>query len=171
MRNESEIAALGVVAGRTTARQEMGRELLGEFGALVRRAEASDDPAAVMQEFLDDQETLPVIEGDLVHFVYQGDVDAVGVYGTFLEWWDPVAMHQVGTTDVFFLSVQLDPTAVWEYRFHPDFEGREHDPRNPLRVGGMSVLRMPQWGKPRPHRRCRRRPWPHRQLRVSQRRA
>ncbi len=163
-RNESEIAAVEVVSGKAPPLRQKPSDsprLVGAFGERIRAAEASaeasGDAAAALASYLAEQESLPLIEGDpgdpgepgdLVHFIYQSDAEAVGVSGSFLEWWDPVEMHRVAGTDIFFLSMRLDPTAVWEYRFHPDFEQRVRDPRNPVESGRYSVLRMPGWEAP-----------------------
>lgn len=150
VRNETAIAAVGVTTKRPDDGRSRGteRRLAGAFGDLVRRAEAAEDPAAVVEAYLAKQDSFPIVEDDTVHFVYRDDVDAVGLSGTFSEWWDPVEMDRIAGTDVFFLSMRLDPGAVWEYRFHPDFERRTHDPRNPLRIGPGSELRMPGWRSP-----------------------
>ncbi|ANM29473.1 hypothetical protein ABI59_07575 [Acidobacteria bacterium Mor1] len=149
VRNDDEIAALDVVdssSGGDDGRPD--RELLGQFGKWVGRTEQTEDPQAAVNAYLEQQETLPVIEGNLVHFLYQAQDEAVAISGTFLEWWDPVPMHRVAGTDLFFRSMKLDPDAVWEYSFHPNFEGRAADPHNPHTIGSASELRMPGWKSP-----------------------
>ncbi len=149
VRNESEIAAIDIVDSKSGAVDTAAdRELLGEFGKWVRSVEQAEDPQAMADAYVSERETFPVIEGDIVHFLYQSDDDAVLISGTFLEWWDPIPMYRVAGTDLFFRSMKLDTNAVWEYLFHPNHEGRVSDPRNPHKIGSASELRMPGWVSP-----------------------
>ncbi len=154
VRNLAELASIRVTDAPPAAvatREE--RELLGEFGAFVRRVEASSDKAALVEEYLGAQQSLPIIESDgLVHFVYQGEVDDIGLSGNFLEFRDEVPMDRIAGTDVYFKSVKLDPEAVWEYRFNVDYGKLTTDPENPHTIaslfGPTSELRMPGFEMP-----------------------
>ncbi len=149
VRNDEQAAAVDIVAA-THATTEIAdeRDLLGDFGRWVQSVERSEDAQQRVDAYLAEQESLPVIEDRIVHFLYQSDDDAVLLSGTFLEWWDPIPMHRVAGTDLFFRSMELDPNAVWEYGFHPNHEGRARDPRNPHQIGWQSELRMPGWVSP-----------------------
>jgi enterochelin esterase-like enzyme/outer membrane protein assembly factor BamB len=153
VRNLEEMAAVRVTDRPLPPAEEKQRELLGAFGEFVRRAEAAGDPASLVDAHLAAHDTFPIVEGDaLVHFVYRGEVEDVALTGNFLPWGQEVELDRIAGTDVYFTSLELDPEAVWEYRFSVDFGQAAADPKNPLTtpsfMGPHSVLRMPRWEVP-----------------------
>lgn len=155
VRNLKELAAVRVTDAPTAAmteRKAPERQLLGELGELVRRVESSGD-AAPLTEYLGTHDTFPIVEPNgVVHFVYQGEVEDIALTGNFLPFREEVVLDRVAGTDVYFKSLELDPEAVWEYRFSVDFGEPRTDPKNPLTIGSilgeMSELRMPGFEAP-----------------------
>ncbi len=156
VRNLEEMAAIRVTDAPLAAAEVEERELLGAFGEMVRRAEAAEEAErrGLVDQYLAPHETLPIVEGDaLVHFVYRGEVDDIALSANFLPFREEVPMDRIAGTDVYFKSFNLDPEAVWEYRFHLDY-GEEvvADPANPHPIGSLvgpaSELRMPRWPVP-----------------------
>jgi enterochelin esterase-like enzyme/outer membrane protein assembly factor BamB len=147
LRNLSELAAVRITE-TPNHHTDRGRELLGDFGDFVRRAEAADDPQLLVEEHLAAQDSFPIIEGkDLVHFIYQGKVQDVAVTGNFLPIPEERVMEPIAGTDVYFKSIRLDPEAVFDYQLSIDFGNLIPDPKNPHGIttlsGPGSILRMP----------------------------
>jgi outer membrane protein assembly factor BamB len=155
-RNLEEMAAIRITDVPVATAEAAERELLGELGELVRRAEAAEETErqALVDEYLAAHESLPIVEGEdgLVHFVYRGEVDDIAIAGNFLTWEEEVPMDRIAGTDVYFKSFTLDPQAVWEYRYSLNFGDVVADPANPYAIGSFagpsSELRMPRWREP-----------------------
>jgi enterochelin esterase-like enzyme/outer membrane protein assembly factor BamB len=152
VRNLEQMAAVGITDQATASAAVAAaapRQLLGEFGDFVRRVEAADDKAALVDEFFEQHPSLPIVEdGGLVHFVYRGPAEDVAVSGNFLRWNEDLVFDRIAGTDVHFRSLELDPEAVWEYAFQVDFGDPMPDPANPETVRSFfgppfSLLRMP----------------------------
>lgn len=153
VRTLSRMAAIRVT-DKPMAAATVDRGLLGDFGELVRRAEASDaslslkDKTALVDDYLASRQVWPLVEdGGIVHFLYRGEVQDVAIAGNFLGWREEVALDRIAGTDVHFKSFKLDPEATWEYRFNVNFGTPSTDSKNPHEVrslfGRMSVLTMP----------------------------
>ena len=155
VRNLTEIAAVRLTETpvMAAASETEGRELLGDFGAFVRKVESAADTQELVDRFLAAQESFPIIEkGGLVHFVFRGAVDDVALRGNFLPWEAEVPMDSIAGTDVYFKSVRVDPEAHWWYRFNVNYGELIVDPLNPFQLGAYrepgSELRMPGWRHP-----------------------
>ncbi|MEM6796756.1 MAG: PQQ-binding-like beta-propeller repeat protein, partial [Acidobacteriota bacterium] len=135
VRNLTEISAIGVTAKSPApqARAERAgieRELLGEFGAFIEKLEAAENKSERIDRFLTEQETLPILEGKLVHFVYRGEVADLALAANFIPGNAEHPMHRVDGTDFYFRSYELPEKAVFTYRYVV-FDERMTDPRNP----------------------------------------
>ena len=162
VRNLTEISAVGITKASTTEsagaeRAEPVRragadwDLRGEFGAFVERLAAAEQKSEMVESFLADHPTLPILEGNLVHFVYRGEVDDLAVGGNFIRDSGEHAMHRVDGTDFYFRSYELPERAVFTYRFSV-FDESMTDPANPRKTGGgdgeHSVLTTAGWEAP-----------------------
>jgi enterochelin esterase-like enzyme/outer membrane protein assembly factor BamB len=122
-----------------------------EFGRFLARARASSDPQAVVDEYFSGIETTPIVEApDVVHFVYQGDVEDVGIVGDIIGYRREDPMTRLPGTNLFYYSMMLEPTAATTYGFLPDYADEPvADPRNPDGADGLwgevSFLAMPAW--------------------------
>jgi len=126
--------------------------LLGEFGQFIRQVEGAGNKKQLLDEFIGEQKTFPVVEGDsLVHFVFRADVPDVAVMGNFLELGQVDPLHLIEGTDFYFRSYQLPAAAHFEYRFNV-FEDRMADPLNPRRLTSSedapSVVTTAGWSEP-----------------------
>ncbi len=161
VRDLTRMAAVRVVPRATSTPDQVAAEPTivegrGELERLLARLEGSRDPAAVIGAFLDEQSAFPIVEPDgLVHFVYRGAADFVALKGSVVAF-DPsdeahLPMSRVPGTDLWFVSVDRDPSGHWEYVFEIDGTPLT-DPLNPHTVGSMfgevSELRMPGWRTP-----------------------
>jgi outer membrane protein assembly factor BamB len=157
VRNLSEIAAVAVQAGSAAAPASASagapQRLQGAFGRWVAEVEAlpAAERQAAVQKRLASVVRTPVVEADgLTHFLWQGKAQDAGLLGDFLPREEEPGLDRVAGTDLFFRSVQLDPSAQYTYAFRVDFaEETVLDPKNPGFVDNgndrLSDLRMPNW--------------------------
>lgn len=142
---------LSTAAERPRAAASEDTELQGELGRFIAELRQAEDKKARIDAFFDEHPTTPIYEGEnLVHLVYRGEVDDLVVQGTATR--DRVEpMHRVEGTDFYFRSLELEPGALYAYRFF-EFEDGMADPLNPHRAGGegreVSLIRTPGWTEP-----------------------
>jgi enterochelin esterase-like enzyme/outer membrane protein assembly factor BamB len=138
VRNSQELACVeltapaGVVqaASRGDDAQGPGSGAFGRFVAAVEAAQGEAEKRALVDAFFASQQEFPVLEGDLVHFVYRGGVQDVAITGSMVVG-RPQALTRLAGTDVFHKSFRIAPGARWEYRFQVDLARMERDPLNP----------------------------------------
>ena len=148
VRNLGQLASLGALAAETAATVDEP-ELLGQLGELVRRLRTAEDKDRLIDEFMAAHRELPILEGDLVHFVYRGEVEELGIGGSHFPSETP--MHRVEGTDFYFRSLAVEPAARFEY-YYSVFGEIRPDPLNPRRstVWGpeISVVTSRGWQEP-----------------------
>ena len=154
VRNLEKMAAVRIDRSLApqVAQAEDAERLLGEFGAWVASVEAlpiGERASAVERRFAE-VETTPLIEdGGLVHVVWRGEAEDVGVTGDVVPAGQEVGLHRLEGTGLFFRSLQLDPKAQYAYGLIVDFDDPQPDPGCPYTVnngfGVLSELRMPEW--------------------------
>ncbi|MEM7355834.1 MAG: alpha/beta hydrolase-fold protein, partial [Acidobacteriota bacterium] len=166
VRNLTDIAAIEVTAASsvdTAARSTRAGgglrgdvTLRGDFGAFVEKLTEAPNKSELIEDFLAEHPTLPILEGPtlegaLVHFVYHGEVDDLAVSGNFSRGGGEHAMHRVEGTDFYFRSYELPEKALFSYRFSV-FSERMTDPANPQKTGPegrqRSVLATTGWQAP-----------------------
>ena len=148
------IAAVDVVPSRrtTTPAPAPRRGVVPgtTFAAWVAEVEKAPDGAARVEAFLAKQSTVPVIEGDrYAHILFKGDGKDLLVrsdaLGTGVDW----PLHRVGETDLYYVSLELEPDARISYQFVRSLGETLADPRNPAKAtsqnfaGEVSLLLMP----------------------------
>ncbi len=157
LRNLKDITSIKVSPGGArpavaTAPAEMpANELRGAFGDFVRRVSAASNQQAAIDEFLAAHPSFPIYEGErLVHLVFQGDVKDLVVNGN-MAFGQDLPMQRIPGTDFFYRSFELEPGALYTYRFFVYEQGMP-DPKNPHKVGRpnemASEIRMPGWQEP-----------------------
>jgi len=130
VRNLGEMAAVEITSSPGGGMKAAAATVDHEFGRWVERVEASGDPAALADEFFKTHDSLPLVEGEYVHFVYRGDATDVSIVGTMLDSQSPEALTRVEGTDLFYRTFRLEPASRWEYRFQVDYEEWKIDPQN-----------------------------------------
>ena len=159
VRNLTDISAISVTRASTApsaGAEQAGTEhsaadwdLRGDFGAFVEKLAAAENKSELVESFLAEHPTLPILEGNLVHFVYHGEVDDLAISGNFIP--GEQAMHRVEGTDFYFRSYELPEKAVFSYRYSV-FDHRMTDPANPHKTGlegrERSVLATAGWQAP-----------------------
>jgi enterochelin esterase-like enzyme len=128
----------------------------GGFEAFLASLAGSSDAQAAVDAYTAACERFPIVEGDRVHFLFQGEVEDVAVGGPMIPGGsEPLA--RVAGTDLHTRSYALEPGSRWEYRFQVDYERWIPDPRNPSTVpaawgGEASELLMPGYRDEAHHR-------------------
>ncbi len=133
VRNLEQIAAVAVTSDDAT-RMAAGEGAADHaFARFVRQVSAADDKAALVEAFLAENETFPIVEGDFVHFVFQGEAEDVALEANFIgDGTD--GLERITGTDLYHRSYRLESGTRWEYRFVKDLSERVADPHNPRTV-------------------------------------
>ena len=123
------------------------------FDRFLAEAEASANKTAVVDAFLSRQDTFPIVEDTgVVHFVYRGEAEDVGIVGDMVGFRREDPMTRLDGTDLFYYTTQLEPDAAVTYGFIVDFDEPVADPNNPSEgkglFGEVSWLAMPAWQEP-----------------------
>ncbi|MEM9594032.1 MAG: PQQ-binding-like beta-propeller repeat protein [Acidobacteriota bacterium] len=154
VRNLTEISAIGITdAGLAdpTGAQQVDWDLRGDFGAFVEKLRVAEDKGRMVDDFLAEHGTLPILEGKWVHFVFRGEVDDLAISGNFLPGSVEDPMHRVAGTDFFFRSYELPEKALFTYGFSV-FDETMTDPANPKTTGPenekQSVVATAGWQAP-----------------------
>ncbi len=161
VRNLADISAIGVTEASSAPsagaeQAEADWDLRGDFGAFVKKLAAAENKNEMIESFLAEHPTRPILEGPsfegtLVHFVYHGEVDDLAVSGNFIREGGEHAMHRVAGTDFYFRTYELPEKAVFSYRFSV-FDESMIDPANPQTTGPegeeQSVLATVGWQAP-----------------------
>lgn len=157
VRNLSGIAAVGLRKGPARAAlavPEIPPPTLGTgFGEFLSELEGQEGAAkvALLDAWLAAHERMPLIEGEIVHFLYRGVANDVGIESA-LSPQGSQSLRRVAGTDLFYRSFEVDPRARIEYGFIVDFGEPQPDPGNPYAAAGAggdrSELRMPGWNVP-----------------------
>lgn len=142
VRNSEQLACLGVVPKGPEAVADAATALPpdagGEhaFGAFLREVEAAADPAPLVAAFLAEQESFPILEGDLVHFVFSGSAEDVAIVGAMTGGERAEPMLRIAGTDLYHRTYRIEPGLRWDYNFQIDYQRLITDPRNPLTAPG-----------------------------------
>jgi len=131
VRNTRDVAALRI--GRAVAAEKPARPA-NAFEAFVREVEGARNRRALVDSFLRRQERFPIVEGELVHFVFHGRVEDVAIGGSMVPGYDEEELERIADTDLYYKTYRLEPGSRVEYYFAVDFEHRIPDPLNPRRL-------------------------------------
>ncbi|MFQ5720525.1 MAG: PQQ-binding-like beta-propeller repeat protein [Acidobacteriota bacterium] len=124
-----------------------------DFGRFLTSLSAGEDQAERIDAYLARQKTFPIVEGsDVVHFIYRGEAEDMGIVGDMIGFRREDPMQRVAGTDLFYYSIRLEPDAAVTYGFIKDYGEPIPDPRNPIGADGLfgkvSWLAMPAWQPP-----------------------
>ena len=167
MRSLGELACVDLVSGAEVVTNETQSRMGDWFSEMLAQVEKSEAPQKVVDEFLASQAKFPVVEGDLAHFVYQGEAKDVAVAGDMFGARQERKMRRIKGTDTWFYVAELPKDVRLNYIFLVDFKPQT-DPRNSrsttstiyagemefaVRLANESPLKMswfgmPQWKEP-----------------------
>ncbi len=137
-RSMNELARIDISGGKAQASDApawLGRT---EFGRFLGEVATATDKKAVVDAFLESQESFPIIEGtSVVHFVFRGEAVDVGIVGDMLGFRREDPMIRIEGTDLFYYSTRLEPDAAVTYGFIKDYEEPMADPLNPQAGSGL----------------------------------
>jgi outer membrane protein assembly factor BamB/enterochelin esterase-like enzyme len=128
VRSLGEIARVEIVPARDA--QTNSVEPMGVMAALALSVAASENPAAVVDRFLEEHPERPILEEDLVHFVYRGEGTDVALGGDLLGARREEPMTRLGATDLFYYTARIPAGTRLNYVFIRDYEAIV-DPGNP----------------------------------------
>jgi enterochelin esterase-like enzyme/outer membrane protein assembly factor BamB len=140
VRNLTEMAAIKLTAGPAVSlgkAEPAPAAAAGSgtaFARFVGQVEAAPDKGALVEAFLKENEQLPLVEGEHVHFIYSGDAEDVAIAGNMLETGSADPLERIQGTNLYYRTYQLAPGTRWEYRFMINYDDRVLDPRNPRSV-------------------------------------
>jgi len=136
VRNLEEMVSVAVVEPKGVGSAETAAMAPAEhsFGKFLRKLEMADDKEALIDQFLAEQKSLPVVEGEYVHFLFRGEAEDVAMEGNILPAGGSAGLERVDGTDLYYKTVTLEPGTRWEYRFIKDLSERLVDPHNPRSV-------------------------------------
>lgn len=166
-RSLSELARVDIRKGTTTmVVQETIPALGSTFPAfLARLVAASDaDKKNKIDAFIASRPEFPIVEDNVVHFVYRGPGEDLAVAGDMIGARQEKSMSRVEGTDLFHYSMELDVDARANYLFMRDYESLT-DPLNERKTESavltedmemafagetteMSWFAMPDWKAP-----------------------
>jgi enterochelin esterase-like enzyme/outer membrane protein assembly factor BamB len=154
VRGMTQVAAVSVVdAGKGGVASASSALPLGPRLArfLDEVARASDKGAAV-ESFVSTVESFPLIEGDVVEFLYRGPGKDLGITSDVIGARAQRPMRRVEGTDLFYWTARVRPGSRLSYRFVRDLDENVADPRNPRKEAGAggdnSWFAMPGWQEP-----------------------
>ena len=133
VRNSDELACLEVVAGGAAVPVAWAAGAAGGSGFERFAAEvaAADDKRARVDAFLAERGSSPVVDGELVTFLFRGEHEDVAIAGSMIDGSRAERLQRIEGTDLWHRSYRIEPGARWEYRFQVDYGAWRTDPLNP----------------------------------------
>ena len=120
--------------GKVTATQLAANEseVAPGFATFLRELDASENKQATIDSYLQGK-SMPLIEGDHVHFILQGDHDDVAVASDLFGARQERGLNRVAGTDLFFFGVHLPESTRVSYVYFADYQPLV-DPKNDRQV-------------------------------------
>lgn len=142
VRNLEELAAVRL--GREDASDLAQSEApAGKFGRFLAELAESEDKAPRIESFLTESGNMPLVEGNVAHFVYNGEAEDMAIVGTMIRSGSTDEMYRVPGTDLYHRSYEIEPGGRWEYQLVRNYGERLVDPLNertaPARQGSADV--------------------------------
>jgi len=163
-RNLTTIAAIDIVPKEkatpsnipiAATTPDAGKAPVGsKFAGFISELEQSDNQKEMIDKFMSEQKSFPVIEGKrYAHIIYRGDAEDVALGGDMLDFNIENQLHRVAGTDFFYYSVELEPDARVNYRLNLNLTQGGPDPLNKGEqivsvFGPSSEIAMPDFQRP-----------------------
>ncbi len=120
LRSLGAIARVDILPGEGQLLAAAQSELAPGFSKFIENLEVSNDKEAAIKKYLDGK-TTPIIEGDYVHFVLQGDYQDVAVASDLFGIRQERSMQKVEGTELFYFGVHLPQSTRASYVFYADY--------------------------------------------------
>ncbi len=127
-----DIVARGSTATTTTAQTQPTSKKFSELLSQIKSSSDTEKTSALIDEFLKANK-FPIVEQDVVHFVYRGKGTDVAVAGDVFGARQERKMKRVGKTDLFHYATKLPRDQRSNYIFLVDYKPQT-DPLNPTRT-------------------------------------
>ncbi len=153
-RSLKQIAAIDIAKVEQPLVADQRKMVLGrEFAKFLHEANMAEDKQLVVDNFFAAQKVFPVIEGNIVHFVYRGKGDDVVLMGDMVGARQDQPMTRIEGTEVFYHAMQVTPAARLNYNYAVDFGRPSLDSLNTLgepdMFGPASHLEMADFVRPK----------------------
>ena len=122
LRSLGAIARVDIQSGDLQTEVTMQKSEVGpEFADFLHRVASAVEKQSVIDKFLKDK-TTPLIEGDFVHFVIQGDYEDVAVASELFGLRQERQMQKVDGTNLFYFGVKVSGATRLSYVYFADFK-------------------------------------------------
>lgn len=139
LRSLGAIARVDVASGNAAQTLAAEESVIGpRLAACLQQAKAATDPQAVVDRFLAKLQT-PLIEGDVVQFLLQGDYEDVAVASELMGIRQERPMQRVPGTDLFYYGLNVPGATRASYTFFADYQPVV-DPRNRRQVVSTTLV-------------------------------
>jgi enterochelin esterase-like enzyme len=127
--------------------------MIEKLAELVGKAKPVETDAVISGFIEEHRRDFPLIEGDLVTFVYKGKVAVRATVPSDLNRWDTKAdeMKRLGDTDLYYLTLKLPRDARIDYKFYVDGMWMMDPLNDKIVTGGFgpnSAFAMPDYVAP-----------------------
>ncbi len=136
-RSLTEMARLDVVRSQATTTDLETQPLPPELDAVRERIEQGQETLTAVEALLRDLDG-PLIDGERVLFLWQGDAEEVGIAGDMFGFRYDEAMRRLEGTDLWWWQTELDRRGRFNYVFFPDYQPAL-DPLNPRTVESTAM--------------------------------
>ena len=134
VRGLDQIARIEIQSGTLADKPKSSASIVhgsSPFLVFLAQADAAADKTAVIDRFMRETKSFPIVEADQVHFVYRGPGDDLAVASDLFGARQERSMLRMEGTDFFYYSTKLESDARANYMFIRDFEEHLTDSRNP----------------------------------------
>lgn len=139
LRSLGAIARVDIESGDVSTSIANSASVTGpKFTAFLEGVALSDNPQAAVDTLMRDRST-PLIEGDFVHFVIQGNFDDVAVASELFGIRQERAMERVPGTNLFYFGTKVAGVTRASYAFYADYKPIV-DPRNDRQVVSSTLV-------------------------------
>ncbi|WP_417739520.1 PQQ-binding-like beta-propeller repeat protein [Rosistilla oblonga] len=122
LRSLGAIARIDIQPGtRAESVAAEGSQVSPGFETFLKTVDASDNKQAVIDSYLKDK-SLPLIDGDFVHFILQGDYTDVAVASELFGMRQERVMQRVDGTKLFYFGVRIPDATRLSYVFYADYQ-------------------------------------------------
>lgn len=138
LRSLGAIARIDVQSGQASTIAQSESVTGPRLTALLKQVKTSDDKQAVVDQFMNGLRT-PLVEGDVVQFLLQGDYDDVAVASELMGIRQERSMQRVAGTDLFYYGLRVPGRTRASYAFYADYQP-VLDPGNKRKVVSSTLV-------------------------------
>lgn len=138
LRSLNAIARVDIQPGRFQSNvAQRQSEVSAGFAEFLEKLQLAQDPQRTIDDYLTGR-SLPLIDGEYVHFLLQGDFDDVAVASELFGIRQERSMIRAGDTDLFYFGLRLPEPTRAAYVFYADYQPIT-DPLNARQVVSTTI--------------------------------